>query len=292
MSDHWHDRRNDERREERRDRRRERRSTAARLLASVVVLGGGYAGLCLWSSQHVPATASVGGIQIGGMTPEAARTSIARGAHSLLQSPIALSVPGRPEPVQVVPQEAGLSVDTERSLEGLTGLVLDPRVVWDKLTGAVREPLLTTTDDAALTTYLARLAPSLAVAPVEGRVTFPGGLVSVDLPDPGRALDVAATKLALRRAFPDYSSAAAVFREIPPQVSAERLQQVASQFGSTAMSGSLTVVAGSTQVLVPPAAYAPMVSVVPDGAGGLAPHFDMPALARLVLGKVKVTTRA
>lgn len=117
------------------DTRRERRSTVLRLLVATVVLGGGYAGLCVWSSQHVPASVSVGGIRVGGMTSESARAAIDKASRSLLDTPIALTVAGRAEPLQVVPRDAGLTVDAERSLEGLTGFTLDPRVVWGKAHG-------------------------------------------------------------------------------------------------------------------------------------------------------------
>ncbi|GAB3877692.1 VanW family protein [Terrabacter terrigena] len=273
------------------DPRRERRSTVLRLVVAVVVLGGGYAGLCTWSSQHVPASMSVGGIQVGGMTPEAARASIEKGSRSLLATPIALTVPGRADPVEVVPGDAGLRIDADRSLDGLTGFTLDPRRVWDKLTGSVEAPLLTNGDDDRLTAYLEKLAPSVAVEPVEGRVTFPGGSVAVDLPVPGRTLDIAATKLALRQAFPESTEATAAVRETDPRVSAETVQQTADEFGSTAMSRPLTLVSGATRALLAPAEYASMVSVVPDGAGGLEPAFDEKALTKLVSTKVRATTR-
>ena len=281
MADDWYD-----------DTRPERRSTLLRLFVAAVVLGGGYAGLCVWSSEHVPATVSVGGIQIGGMTPESARAAIAKGSSSLVATPIALDVPGRDSPVQVVPREAGLTVDADRSLEGLTGFTLDPRVIWGRLTGSVRAPLLTSTDDDALTAYVDRIAPTVAVAPVEGRVTFPGGAVAVDMPVSGHALDVAATKMALRRAFPDSTQATAVMRETPPRASGEMVEQVASDFGSTAMSGPLTLVSGAKRAQLAPTEYAPFVSVVPDDSGRLAPRFDEAALARLVATKVPVATRA
>jgi vancomycin resistance protein YoaR len=192
----------------------------------------------------------------------------------------------------VVPRDAGLSVDAARSLDGLTGFTLDPRRVWDKLTGSVEAPLLTSADDDRLTAYLEKLAPGVAVAPVEGRVTFPGGSVAVDLPVPGRTLDIAATKLALRKAFPESTEASATVRETDPQVSAETVQQTADQFGSTAMSRPLTLVSGATRAMLAPAEYASMVSVVPDGAGGLEPAFDEPALTKLVSTKVRATTKA
>ena len=81
---------------------------------AVLVLGGGYVGLCLWASGHVPATVTVGGIHVGGMSPDQADTAIERGSRSLLTTPIALTVPGRDDPVQVVPSEAGFHVDAEQ----------------------------------------------------------------------------------------------------------------------------------------------------------------------------------
>ena len=274
------------------DPRRERRSTALRLVMATVVLGGAYAGLCVWSSQHVPASVSVGGIQVGGMTAESARAAIVRGSRPLLATPIVLSVPGRADPIEVVPRDAGLRVDADRSIDGLTGFTLSPSGVWERLTGAVEVPLLTSADDDALTRYVEGVAPRAALAPQEGRITFPGGSVTIDLPVPGHTLDVAATKFALRKAFPEDLDATAAMRVTEPQVSAETVLKVASQFASTAMSRPLTLVSGPTKVLLSPAEFAPLVSVVPDGSGGLVPHFDGPKLAKLVASKVPVTTRA
>lgn len=273
------------------DARRERRSTALRLLASVVVLGGAYAGLCAWSSQHLPATVSVGGIAVGGMTTESAHAAVVRGSKPLLDGPITLHVPGRDDPLEVVPREAGLRVDVDRSLEGLTGFTLDPRTVWERLVGEVDAPLLTSADDDALTRYVERLAPRTEVAPAEGRISFPGGAMSVDLPERGHVLDVVGTKFALRKAFPDAVEATAVVREVEPRVSGDTVQRVASAFGSTAVSRPLVLVAGRSRVLLDPVEYAPLVSVVPDGSGGLVPHFDGPKLAALVASKVTVVTR-
>ena len=99
---------------------------------ATVVLGGGYAGLCVWSSQHVPATVSVGGIQVGGMTPESARAAIAQGLALAARHPDrAQRARAATSPVQVVPRDAGLAVDADRSLDGLTGFTLDPRVSGD-----------------------------------------------------------------------------------------------------------------------------------------------------------------
>ncbi|GAB3081877.1 VanW family protein [Intrasporangium mesophilum] len=272
--------------------RRENRSTALRLLVAGLVLGGGYAALCIWASGHVPATVTIGGIHVGGMSPDQAGAAIERGSETLLSTPIALSVPGREEPVQVVPSTAGFQVDIRRSLDGLTGFTLSPSTVWSKLTGSVEAPLLTSVDDDRLTAYLGTLAPRVAVAATEGGVSFPGGMVTVALPRPGQALDVAGTKLALRKAFPNSDSATAAMRAVDPAVGPETVQQVADEFGRTAMSGPVTVVAGTAKTQLSQAEFAPMVSLEPDGAGSLRPAFDEKGLAALVAKNLNVPSKA
>jgi vancomycin resistance protein YoaR len=271
--------------------RAERRTDVLRLLLALVVLGGAYLGLCAWSAQHVPANASVGGIQIGGMSPEQARAAIDKGSRSVLATPIAVTVPGDDASFEVVPAKAGLAIDTERSLEGLTGFTLNPATVWDKLTGSYDAPLLTRTDDDALTAYLTGLAPKVATAAKEGTLTFPQGRITINLPVPGRTLDIAATKLALRRAFPADTTARAAVRETPPRISAEVIQQAASGFGAKAMSGPVTITSGTTTVRISPAEFAPALSVVHDGSGGLTPKYDEKMLAALVAKRVQVVTK-
>ncbi len=271
--------------------RRETRATAVRLLVATVVLGGAYAGLSIWASDHVPASVSVGGIHVGGMTPERATAAIERGAQEVLTRPIALSVPGRPEPVSVVPAQAGLQVDAARSLDGLTGFTLDPRTIWSKLTGSVQLPLLTNADDDRLTAYVDAIAPTVEQPPSEGQVTFPDGRVTVAVPRAGRTLDVAGTKLALRRAFPDFATAVAAVRDTAPKVSSEAVEQFADSTGAAIVSGPIALVAGTTRVQVPPSDFVPFVTVGPDGSGGLRATFDEPGLARLVASKVTVPTK-
>lgn len=271
--------------------RAERRTDVLRLLLALVVLGGAYLGLCTWSAQHVPANASVGGIQIGGMSPEQARAAIEKGSRSVLATPIAVTVPGDDTSFDVVPGRAGLAIDTDRSLEGLTGFTLSPATVWDKLTGSYETPLLTRTDDDSLTAYLTALAPRVAKAATEGTLTFPEGRIAIHPPVPGRTLDIAATKLALRRAFPADTTARAAVRETPPRISAEAIRRAASGFGATAMSGPVTVTAGTTTVRISPAEFAPALSMVHDGSGGLVPKYDERKLAAVVAKRVQVATK-
>lgn len=273
------------------DHRTERRSTVLRLLVALVVIGGAYAGLCIWSSKHVPSNVEVGGIKVGGMSPEQARAAIVRGSKPVLETPIVLSVPDTAEKFQVVPAKAGLAVDAARPLDGLVGFTLSPTTVWSKLTGSVSLPLPTRVDDRRLRAAVQALAAEVAVKPTEGAITFPEGRLTVDLPSPGRALDVAETTLALRQAFPDQTVAAAAVTPVEPAMSAERLQEIADGFPMTAMSGPVSLVSGASTVQLTPADFAPMVRMVPDGGAGLKPAWDEKKLTALVSSKVTVPTK-
>ena len=45
----------------------DQRATVIRLAIAAAVLVGGYVGLAAWSAGHLPTTASVGGIPVGGL---------------------------------------------------------------------------------------------------------------------------------------------------------------------------------------------------------------------------------
>lgn len=269
----------------------DQRATLIRLLVAATILVGGYVGLAAWSAQHLPATVSVGTIPIGGLAPDEAEGAIVAKSKPILATPISLTVPGREDPVEVVPSEAGFSVDAPGSLEGLTGFSLNPLTLWDRLIGSVEAPLLTRVDDEVLTAALTELAPSVETKPTEGSITFPDGQVKVTPPVAGRTLDIAGTKLALRKAFPHTTTATAAIAPVEPKVSGEAVATAARDFGEKAMSGPITVVAGKATAQLQPEDFAPAVTMVPHGEGALVPKFDKEKLTALVSGSVKVSTK-
>jgi vancomycin resistance protein YoaR len=270
----------------------EKRATTWRLAISSTVLVGGYLALAFWSSDHLPSSVSVGHVQIGGMTEPDALTAIEKGAKSVLDRPIVVTVPDTEKQFEVVPAKAGFSVDAERSLEGLTGFSLNPLTVWERLTGSVEAPLLTRADDDELTAFITSQAKGVAVAPKEGAITFPEGKVEVTPPVAGRTLDVAATKLAVRKAFPDEDRATAAVNVVAPTVTAKALEQAAEDFAAKAMSAPVVLKSGTTSTSLAPAEYAPVLSMVPDGKGALVPKFDEAKLADVIAEKVNVATVA
>jgi vancomycin resistance protein YoaR len=268
----------------------DRRNTGIRFVVSLLVLVGAYVGLCVWASGHVPASAMVGDIRIGGMTSEEARAAVEKGAAGMLATTIVVSVPGQSSTFPVEPGKAGFAVDVERSLDGLAGFTLNPATIWDKLTGDVRAPLVTRVDDDVLSAFLERTATIMEAPATEGSITFPDGKVNVTLPQPGQTLDIAGTKLALRRAFPEVTTATAAVRPVEPEITAAEYQQVADDFGQRAMSGPVEIESDGTTTKLTPKEFAPAISVVKDETAGLTPWFDEKRLTAILAEKVKVKT--
>ena len=268
----------------------EKTTTAWRLVISVIVLAGAYVALALWSSDHLPASVAVGQVQIGGMSHEQAVQAIGKGTKAILERPIVVTLPGMDKQLEVIPAKAGLTVDAEASLDGLTGLTLNPATVWRRLTGSVEAPLRTRADDAALTAYLTDAAKGLAVPAQEGAITFLGGKVQVTPPVAGRELDIPATKLAVRRAFPDRAEARGAVNAVAPTLTARALEEAARGFPARAMSGPVVVKVGTSTTSLAPADFAPALSMAPTASGDLQPKVDEGRLAQIVAGTVDVKT--
>ena len=272
--------------------RDETRATVLRLGLATTVFAAGYLGLCVWTSDHLPASVAVGGVQVGGSTHDEAVAAIDRAAAPLLERPITVSVPGTEHEFEVVPGRAGFTVDAAASIAGLTGFTVDPATVWSKLNGRVEAPLVTHHDDVLLSRTLEAEAARSSLAPIEGSVSFEGGKVSVSEAEPGHELDVVGTRLAIRRAFPRETQVDASTTPVPPEVGVEAIRRAAKGFAATAVSGPVTVTVGKTSVRIAPEDFDSALSMRPDGAGGLEPVFDEERLAAIVADRVDVATRA
>jgi vancomycin resistance protein YoaR len=189
--------------------RREAGATVLRLLAALLVLGGVYLGAALWFQDRPPAGVSVDGVDVGSMTRADAEAKLAAAFAGRTAEPVRVwllpqdAVGAEPEEVLLVPTEAGLGLDPVASLDGLTGLSLDPRVLWSHVTGTPRDrPVVATVDRVALEQALTAAAADYDQEPVEGAVAITDeGVQVVDARD-GRELDVDRTADAVARAWP------------------------------------------------------------------------------------------
>ncbi len=233
------------------------------LLAPLVLLAALYLGLALLLSRQLPARAVVAGVHVGGLDTAAAgqrltaRLDAATEPFTLVADDVA---------VRLRPEEVGLAVDTQATFGDATGFTLDPRRLWEHLTGSDEIPLRVHVDTAVAAPRLARFAESID-RPVEpGAVTFPGGRVEVVRPVTGRALHVAATIDRLERQWLRSRRIDAALTLTAPPVSGHAVDQAVERLADVAVAGDLVLLDGGARVVLAPSDFAPALLLAPvDG---------------------------
>jgi vancomycin resistance protein YoaR len=251
---------------------RESGAAALRLGIAVAVLATAYLGLAWFLGRHVPANTSVAGVPIGGMSPAAAETTLRRALAAQDGTKVVLTAGEKR--VELDPRSAGLAIDLPGTVDGLTGFSLHPSDLWSHLTGGQDEPLRTTVDRARLESAVSATGSTLDVAEVQGAITFPGGKVTVVEPVAGSTLNVRDTADVIVERWPTRTAIAARMTAATPTVSADEVDRANREFATPAMSAPVRVVVGTTSFSVAPAAYAPAVTMKPDGQGRLVPAVD------------------
>jgi len=251
---------------------RESGSAALRLGVAVVVLVAAYLALALFLGRHVASNTTVAGVPIGGMSPAAAQATLQRQLGSKANAKVVLKTGDRT--VQLDPATAGLALDLQATVDGLTGFTLNPSDLWDHLTGGQDEPLRTSIDRARLEAALTTAGAPLEVAVREGSITFPDGKLAVVQPVAGSRLSVGGTADAVVQRWPAEGPIGARLDTTAPTVSAEEIRRAVEEFARPAVSGPVTVVVGTRKFSVSPAAYAPALALEADPQGRLAPAVD------------------
>ena len=262
---------------------REWMRTLARLLLAGLVLGGVYLGIAWWTGLRLPNSVRVEGVSLGGLTPEQAQDRLAKEIETRAAAPITVVLGDTGASFTLDPAHSGLGVDYAATLDGLSGVTLDPRVLWARLAGSVVRPLRLSIDTPALTKAVEAAAAPVDRAVVDGSVSFGGGRVSTTAPVPGLSVPVADAVRRIAEAFPRQSRVT-----VDPVVSTPRVGQAAvdaavRDFATAAMSAPLSIEVDDQVVTLAPAEYAAALAMVPDANGGLTPAPDAAAVVDVVL---------
>jgi len=249
----------------------------------VVVVAGGYAAAALAVGGQAPRGTTVLGVDVGGMDATQMSAALEPVAQDVAATPVALEVSGADASTtaEVVPDQAGLSIDVPGTVDDLTAPGWNPSVLWKHAVGGGEVDPDVDVDDTALQAALQPVADSVAVAPVEGAVTFDvreDGSVepAVTAPVDGRELDVVA---AAGRVSGNWLSGQPVALEATvarTSVDAEGIEAAVDAIARPAIAGDLVVAGGGREATLAPAAFATTLAVRPvdgeaqlvaDGAG-------------------------
>ncbi|MGQ0632281.1 MAG: VanW family protein [Sporichthyaceae bacterium] len=215
----------------------------------------------------IPSGTRVLGVDIGGMSVDAATARLAQAMPEVTPKAIRISADG--ETFERSAADLGLAVDAaataERAHDGWAG----PARVIGSLFGADRDvvPLLDV-DTAALRTTLADIATEVRAPMTEGALSFAGGIATAINPVAGRSMDTTATEVAVQDAYlalrPNVD---APMRDEVPQIGAEAVSRALADFGQRAVSAPVTITVAKDSVELTPKRFGSYLSTAPlDGA--------------------------
>jgi vancomycin resistance protein YoaR len=249
------------------------------LLGTLVLLAAAYVGLAYHLSTTVPSNAVVGGVDVGGQSPERATELVESRVATIESQPVVVAV--GEESFELDPDRSGLRIDTDATLEGIARFTLDPRALWEHLSGSFQRDFVLAVDEDALSKAVTAAAETIDRDPVEGTVEFADGGVAVVEPVDGLAVDVPGTTDRIVAAWPAQRSVEGAGGPVEPDTPAAAFAAFRSDFADKALAGPLTVRVGEDTFAVPADAVATALgATVADGS--VTPTVDESALTPLV----------
>ena len=250
------------------------------VVATAGVVGlAGYGALALSAGSKTPGDTVIGGVQVGGKTHAQALDALRNG----LQDKAAATIPVRfgEESIQLDPAAAGLAVDYDKSLEGLTGATFNPVALYDRLTGSVDREPARLVDQARLAGAITAAARGLTDKPVDAKLTFVDGAATVTPGVDGQAADVPATGAAIEKGWLLTDTINGVLATTAPEVTTEEAEAAKSDVAAKVVAGPVIVKVGDESFEVAGDAIAPSVTFVPKD-GALATEYDEKKLVAAV----------
>ncbi|NIK57159.1 VanW family protein [Kribbella shirazensis] len=236
-------------------------------LAGIIAAAGlgvivvGYGAAFAFAGDKIPADTTVLGIPLGGLSTDDAKAKLTAGLEDRANAPIVLQAGG--SKFQVVPAEAGLSVDVGKTVDQAgAGRSLAPGRIWRALTGGEAVEPVITQDDAKLKAAVGKLAGQVNRKATEGTITFKGTKPVKHDPAEGLELDTAKAPAAVRAAYPSDGKP----KELPvgvtkPQAGSDAIEKAMTDFAEPAMSGPVRLSVGSKSVDLEPSELAPALSL-------------------------------
>lgn len=227
------------------------------------------------SSGKVPRGVTVAGVEIGGMSLDAAETTLNERLTPRLETPVDITAGDTRG--QIVPSEAGIGIDWPATLDRVGSQPLNPFTRLASFFGDDEVGVVSTRDEAALSAAIEKAAAAAAHEPREGNIVFEEGTPVPVTPQPGQRLDVALAGDVFAERWP-FGAVSLPVESVAVTVTREGLDEALAEVAVPAVAQDLTVRGreGVTGVLTRDQVGL-VLSFVPDGSGGLDPQYDTEA---------------
>ena len=251
----------------------------------IVLAGGVYGAGLLMNHADVPKGTTVLGVDIGGGTRDEAGKKLDAAFGDRTGMPLQLSVDGRNVPLR--PDQAGLALDAEATVQAAAGSDYNPVTVIGSLFGGKRvvAPVMPV-DEEKLHAALDRAAGGAGSA-TEGTIKFEQGKAVAVYGKAGKGIDIAKSSAAVEAAYRTLVETGhskpvpMALAERRPTVSNAEVDRMMREFAKPAMSGIVTIKAGSASIPFGPEKSLPKILGVQAVNGKLVDTYDRAAVKKL-----------
>ncbi len=242
------------------------------------MLGILYIGGYFLTGARMPANASIGGVDVSGKSPSAAREAVDKALTPNVDREVVLAH-GKTE-FRIKPKAAGLAFDLDRTISNAGGeRSWKPADMVGLFFGDHETAPALDVDDAKLQSSIGTIGETVNRDVIEAQITFPKGKPEPREPKAGRVIARADAADAIRGAYLVSEEPIKVpMATVEPAVDADGLADAMKTIAEPAVSGPITIRVGDKKVSLPVTAYAPALVVrVKDNE--LQPYLDPKKLA-------------
>lgn len=243
-----------------------RRLVFAAGLVGALLLAAYVAGYFL-TGARLPASTTIAGVDVGGMSPAKAVSAVERGVADRVDEPI-VAVHDE-QTYELDPNDLGLALDAQASVAAAGGeRTWNPVAMLRLCCGDHEVDPVLDIDTDALESAVASIADEIDVPVVEPLITFPEGEPKARQPQAGEVVPQERLAQLLSAAYLTTDDPVEIPTESKePTVDAAGLAAAMTSIAEPAVSAPVTIKVGGQSVDLPVTAYSPALSVqVKDGA--------------------------
>ncbi|WP_375002582.1 VanW family protein [Aeromicrobium sp. CTD01-1L150] len=254
------------------------------LLGAALVLGALYLIGFALTGTRMPANATIGGVDVGGMSPDDATEVVDAELTPRVDDPIQLvhTHDGDTQEFELKAADAGLEFNLERTIEEAGGKrSWDPRAMLSLFFGDHEYAPALDVNSADLESTIERIGEAVNVDVTEPLITFPDAKPKARQPEQGYEVNAENAARTIREAYLVQTEPAPVPTDVvQPEVDEAGLADAMTTIAEPAVSGPVVIEVGDEdEVDLPVSAYAPALTVaVRDGA--MTPQIDAEELAQ------------
>lgn len=218
--------------------------------AAALVFGVVYVGAAFYFSNKIPASTTVAGVKVGGMSREAAQAKLKSELSGRLSQPVKVSIGGKEQTID--PSSIGAKFDAKSTVDSLSGFSLNPLRLWDSMTGGSEVSPTVDVDQAKLRKTVDSLVDASVNTPTNASIEFDGVTPKATKAKKGVDLNREEASKKIAEKMLDGKTIPLPVNEREPDIKDSEAQRALKDLAKPLVSGNLTVKVGSATVTVTP----------------------------------------